>query len=184
MATRRRSRSKWTAYKNGQVTTIDVLAYGESNALAILHANGYTSCQRITTKARAHNSASAATWAKNERAIREAIAFLGIKRPVTIKLTGRRGGRRGAYRPSTDATGHHITIKNYLTPEQAGMTLWHELCHAMQFEREVGDQVGGGALIRWNSADDHKGSYLNRPIEIEARSYEAHNAELPLARAR
>lgn len=162
---------------------IDVLAYSEQRAMQLVQLHGYTGVEKVSAT-RKHVPASQATWRKREGAIREAIASLDITRPVTIKLTGHAGGRRGGYRPTNDGTGHHITIKNYLDPDRAGRTLWHELAHAMQFEREVGEVTGATALARWAASDARKGSYRSRLCEVEARSYEVRNEALPLAAPR
>lgn len=137
----------------------------------------------------------------HQQAIQEAIDFLNIKLPVEIKLTSRAGGRYGAHTPVPTgrnvsvrngrvynldlATGwkHKITVKNWLSAEQMGQTIWHELAHAMQFERDalpVG--LPQDCLRHWRTSYRDGTAYMDKPLEVEARSYEPHNSELPLAR--
>lgn len=138
----------------------------------------------------------------NPAAIREAIDFLGIKFPVDVKVLSNQGGAQGRHRArptggnvwtrgsrifnAETATGwvHLITVKNWLTVEQMGQTLWHELSHAMQFERDalVPGRDGSSALRAWNALYSDGTSYDHKPLEVEARKYEQHNDELPLAR--
>lgn len=180
MAARRRTRRSFIATApDGTTKQINVLCYSDDFAFRYLEQAGYCNIEKIV-KPRTRVPASEATWRKNDRAIQEAIEMLGLRLPVTIKLTGHAGGRRGGYRPTDDGAGHHITIKNYLDPERAGRTLWHELAHAMQFERETDGRVGRAALLRWNASDIHRGSYSRRPCEVEARNFEEYNDACPL----
>lgn len=136
-------------------------------------------------------------WKLDRAAYREALDFLGIKWPVEIKVTSREGSRHGAHRLACvrGVVVHRITVKDYLTPEQAGKTLWHELTHAMQSERcaaKVAADCGwderhmpiSARMEAWRETDEREGSYRTRPIEVEARKYEAYNEALPLAVAR
>lgn len=177
---RRRTRHRLITDKG----TLDVLAFSRERALAVAEQHGYTVIGAVAPVRRQVERvpASAAKWAKDERAIRAAIAQLGIRRPVNIKLTGHKGGRNGAY--TTRGHGHNITVKNWLTPEQATETLWHELRHAYQFEQCVGPATGTAALALWRSYPGRRGSYENRPMERDARSYAAKNRHIPLTRAR
>lgn len=136
----------------------------------------------------------------DQKALAEAIELLGIKRPVQIRLNGKVGPTHGTHRwvprsgkfkvnPNLDtATGgmlHRITLKSYLTAEQAGRTLWHELTHAMQAERESADAATmREAFEAWRfcSARGRGIAYNRKPIEVEAREHEPLNDDLPLAR--
>ncbi len=111
-------------------------------------------------------------WKLSYTNLKKAKAELSISRPVHVKQTSRQGGRRGAY--AFRAGEHCITVKSYLTPEQASRTLWHELAHAMQAERS-------GSEAAWAANSDRKGPYSKRPIEIEARSYEHNASRIPIA---
>lgn len=180
MAARRRTRRSFIATApDGTTKQVNVLCYSDEFAWKYLEAAGYYDIEKIV-KSRPRVPASQATWRKNDRAIQEALEMLGLKLPVTIKLTGHTGGRRGGYRPTSNGAGHHITIKNYLTPERAGRTLWHELAHAMQFERESGKWIGHAALLKWEASDIHRGRYEHRPCEVEARKFEEYNDACPL----
>lgn len=119
-----------------------------------------------------------------QSALREAIDAFGIKWPVRVKQTGRAGGRQGAHTLDFDLT-HCITIKSWLTPSEAGRTLWHELCHAMQAEREArnaGVTSPRDVLDVWSNCSARDGAYRKRPIEVEARSFESWNDDTPLVR--
>lgn len=143
---------------------------------------------------------TAGGWRVNQAALKEAIDFLGIKLPVRVKQTGRRGPQQGAHyfrqrfgqfmkNPDKDtASGgfyHHITVKNYLTAEEAGRTIWHELAHAMQAERETANAATmREAFDAWKfcSARGRGITYRAKPIEVEAREHECLNDDNPLAR--
>jgi hypothetical protein len=145
-------------------------------------------------------------WRKHAANIQEAIDFLGLTQPVSIKVTGRRGGRHGAHQlRGVDGrdrfyrrgllsdfevaadVGHYITVKSWLTPQQAGETIWHELCHAMQAEQVIATLAAPASprdkYDAWNTCEAKgKGvTYLRKPIEVEAREYQRFNDEIPLA---
>lgn len=135
----------------------------------------------------------------DQAALAEAIALLGITLPVSVKITAHGGRTLGTHRfkamhgtfmrdKSTDtASGgmyHHICIRSWLSVEQAGRTLWHELTHAMQAERETDrnaplrEQFEGW---RFCAARGRGTTYRAKPIEVEAREHEPLNDDLPLA---
>lgn len=138
----------------------------------------------------------------NMLAIREAIDMLGITWPVEIKVSGHKGGtmgrcktlptggqveRRGDRILNADtATGwkHVISVKNWLTTSEMGETLWHELAHAMQFERDVLPLGldGRGSMRAWNTMYRDGTTYTDKRYEVEARSFEPFNDDLSLAR--
>lgn len=136
----------------------------------------------------------------NQANLREAIDLLGIKLPVQIRYNGKAGPTNGTHRfaprsgkfmhdqERDTARGgmvHRITLKSYLTADQAGRTLWHELTHAMQAERETREaQTMREAFMGWRfcSARGRGVSYSRKPIEVEAREHEPLNDDLPLAR--
>lgn len=135
-------------------------------------------------------------------AVREAAEFLGIKQPTKIVTNSRvsthcghhqllpTGGntvKRGNRVLNADtATGwvHRIMVKDWLSADQMGKTLWHELTHAMQVERDclLPGLTPSQVLSAWKTAYRDGTSYNRKPWEIEARSYEQHNDEMPLAR--
>lgn len=128
------------------------------------------------------------SWRIDNVAVTEAKAFFDLKLPVQIKKTSRQGGRRGAYDLRLDAHGrayHHITMKSWQTAAQAGECLWHELTHAAQYERVIGDARGSLALDRrraWRNANVKGTHYKSRAIEVEAKASEAYNTACPLVR--
>lgn len=137
-----------------------------------------------------HAEASAAPgdrWHLDHGAIREACEYFGLDWPVDIKLTGRQGGRYGAHTIYPNRHGHFITVKRWLSAEQASRTLWHELTHAAQVER-VAARAGATAprevATAWRASPERgKGtSYLRKPSEVEAREHEALHDTLPLTK--
>lgn len=197
-------RTRFTAHlSNGEKRVI--LAYDPYTAGAYYRSLGYE-VDRVTKgdfRRDARKAEQRPTGARpNMRAIREAIEFLGITLPVEVKVTTRKGGRYGAHTPIptggnahvrngrvsnlATATGwkHSITVKAWLTVEQMGETLWHELAHAMQFERDArpGRQRPEAVLRAWKTAYCDGTAYDRKPHEVEARSYEGFNSESPLAR--
>lgn len=99
---------------------------------------------------------TAAPWRVDDAALARACAHLGFTTPVRVRrMTGRalRGRYHGA-RLTPDAPRdmaivermtdaelnacmyHSITIAARLTPTMASRTLWHELTHAAQYERD------------------------------------------------
>jgi hypothetical protein len=194
----RRTRYNFIATNpRGDNGPIDVLAYSAPGAVRVLYGHGYTDIEPVAKPRKAKPHARA-QWVKDEQAIAEVIDFLGIKLPVVIKQTGHQGGRHGAHifrassgkfmrNPAHDtATGgmyHHITVKSWLSPKGAGETIWHELCHAMQAERESAHATTMREQFdAWSTCSARGGTYDRRPVEVEARSYEHFNDEKPLAR--
>lgn len=182
----RRTRHSFMAIPLGKTEPerIDVLSYSPERARAILRERGWTNIQPWSARA----VSPSAGWTLNAAALREAIDFLGIRHRVTVKQTGHRGGRQGCHqlRPGGDGGAYsHITIKSWLTPAQASQALWHELAHAMQAQRAIDANPQASPVAAWKKAYDstNRGvAYWHKPIEVEARSYETHADELPLAR--
>ena len=138
-------------------------------------------------------------------AVREAADLLGITWPIEFASTSSYGSTRGnhqlryrggSYRcdgnrhynlDTATSVYHRIMVKSYLSAEQAGRTIWHELTHAMQAERATRD--AGAVTMRevneaWAgcSARGRGVTYRAKPIEVEAREHEPLNDDLPLAR--
>lgn len=174
-------RTRWT------VTMADgerkvILDYSGDSALLYYRVKGFDPVKVVKGDYRHAEAMGDGTgWTLNRANYRAALDFFGIRLPVTIKQTSHKGGRYGAHqlRPS-GGLHHHITVKSWLSPEQAGQTLWHELTHAMQAERCAADNPGR-ELVAWRQTPERRGAYARRPIEVEARSYESFNVELPLA---
>lgn len=194
-------RSRFTAYTDQGPKVI--LAYTVAQVQRYFEGCGYV-VSRIERgdyrTARAQfNPPADGGWKLDRAALAEAIALLGLSLPVKIKQTSHQGGRYGAHSfrplrgkffrdPSRDTAAggmyHHITVKSWLSPEQAGRTLWHELTHAMQAERETAqattmrEQFQGW---RFCAARGRGTAYRAKPIEVEAREHEPLNDDLPLA---
>lgn len=212
--TRRRTRFTATIQRPGTgVTRKVILAYEAASVRAHYERLGWTVLQitRGDYRTRERQQARVATrprggWTLDRPALAEAIELLGIKLPVEIKQTGGQPGvgRHGAHglRPSggsvriqggrcynTDTAtgiGHHITVKSWLTPDEAGRTLWHELAHCAQSER-VMNRLPDSATIRdcimaWHRAYRNGVSYEHKSWERDARDHEPMNDDLPLAR--
>lgn len=136
--------------------------------------------------------------------IAKAIDFLGIKFPVEVRVEhinewtmglhytrvehpaivhfmkdGVEITRGGAFVSASEARWTHIIqIDPDLSPRDAGETIWHELVHAMQHERDV--PLAGTvaeAFISWRVL----GTTYADANEAEANSYMHHNRELSLA---
>lgn len=129
-----------------------------------------------------------------------AAEVFGLTLPLTVTVQNHQGGRRGAYGPKptrpdgrvakyvyelTPGTTfvHSIKVKSWVDAEQMGKTLWHELAHAHQFERDILSRTSDAraALELFKNSYRDGTRYARKPWEVEARSYEQHNAERPLA---
>lgn len=118
-------------------------------------------------------------WEVCPDALADAAELLGIKMPIHIRYNGRYGSTRGSW--TTDFRDrmhcHVIMLKSYRTQQAASVTLWHELTHAMQFER------AGRSRMRM-LADSEGLDYLHRPHEIEARELSYAYSDVNLLRTR
>jgi hypothetical protein len=129
-------------------------------------------------------------WKISALALREAQVALELQFPVKIEILPHQGGKRGDYQPSDDGKSHRIRIKNWLDTEQASKTLWHELTHAKQTEREIqfGERTLRPAFSRMKTNYEplpgrKKGRYKHSPCEIEANNVaEMMYADMPLVR--
>lgn len=108
--------------------------------------------------------------------VMEAVEFLEIEDPIEVKwANGTR--RRGSHRVRNGV--HVITLSTYLPADKVTFTLWHELTHCMQAEREGGNE----AFTRKYRLEGKSGAaYRTNRFEIEANeTAEAMKDELPLA---
>lgn len=154
-----------------------------------------------------YRALSAPTGARpNQENIAEAMAFLGLELEVDLTLDPRSKFQRGMHRPmpehpflsyrnsrvfggklvlATDARWRHqVRIASKQDAETMGETIWHELTHALQFERDSGYAAVGtvhDVLIRWRNSYRDGTSYEEKPREVEANDYMQYNKELPLA---
>lgn len=118
----------------------------------------------------------------NTLAIHEAKKFFNLRYPVSIRVTNHQGGRMGGYRPANNGLSHEISIKSWLTPEQASETLWHELAHAMQNEREQNSWEPTMSPAYKRMWEREKGQYKRAPSEREANRFQLRGKTHPLAR--
>lgn len=203
----RRTGYQFTATRpDGARVPVKVLAYSYPGALDLLARSGWTNPERL---ADGHAGAPrGGGWRLDHKAFREACDFLGLVKPIQVKQTGRAGGARGRHQlrgvtagdrflrgllsefEIAADVGHYITMKSWLDPAQASRTLWHELCHAMQSEQAIAALPVGASprecYDAWTTCEERgRGvAYLAKPIEVEAREYEAFAAEMPLVSAR
>lgn len=129
----------------------------------------------------------------NHANIKLAIEQLGIKFPVDIRVIAHKSGTKGlcGHASVFGDSGpplfrHNVRVKDWLSPEEMGEVLWHELTHCMQFEREVikdkNPYTAKIALKNWKKLYWNGVSYQNKRHEIEANNNKVHNKTLPLAR--
>ncbi len=171
------------------------MAYSQPAAVKLLADNGYTYVKLVPyatyqkALARIENR-GVGSYRLDESALAEASEYLGLKLPIRVRYSSRAGNVRGNYRLGRSTSGpnfHNIMLKTYIGAEQASKTLWHELTHAMQAEREMLaaglDLRDPAGKIAWQSADARgRGiGYSRKPIEVEAREGEKMHEALPLA---
>lgn len=137
-------------------------------------------------------------------ALRSATQQLGLKFPVEVKMNGRLQGAfghhmcsplamprvKGGYMRSACETTpaayggwvHRIMVKDWLSAEDMGRYLWHELTHAVQWEREV-DFSGSvlDAMLSQRAIYNNGVGYEHKRWEKEANEAMERNALHPLA---
>lgn len=123
-------------------------------------------------------------WEVDRVALAKACQALGITAPVHVKrspgrsLNGAYHGKRlGAlvHRHCEPTTAYHcITVSAVLHPNDASRTLWHELTHAAQAERDPDFHKKYAAAEKLQRCKTKKGEahrrYQALPWEVEARS--------------
>lgn len=165
---------------DGEIIKQVILAYSaESARVYYARRHDVVRVERGDYRQRARNAAIRANggYRLDPRALRDAIALLGLRIPVKIRYTSRVGATNGNY--CFKGTHHDIMLKSYHTAAQATETLWHELTHAMQAER------AGGTTETWADVrrEQARYAYRRRPIEVEARAMSAKMSPThPLAR--
>lgn len=131
-------------------------------------------------------------WLFDMEAIRQAATELGIKAPVMVGIVEAGGRTRttfGAHRVKTrphlrlpDGVVHEwhhgITVMRTCSMEQASKTLWHELMHAVQAERE--DDPTRFYDTRYRP--ENWSGYKTNPFEVEARECERNAERLALVK--
>ena len=109
-------------------------------------------------------------WEVDKAGVLVARARLRISRPVRVKVTGQKK-TAGRYKGINGGT-HEVTLSTYLSLDEAGETLWHEMAHAAQ--REAYQSHG-----EWMAAYD--ADFL---MEANAEAAEHLNERFPLCRPR
>jgi len=71
-------------------------------------------------------------WDIDPEGLDRARTRMGLKRPLTVKVTGLRR-RAGLYKGIREGR-HQITVSASLCASEAGQTIWHEIAHAKQRE--------------------------------------------------
>lgn len=182
LAAQRRQRFRATVIRPGstQIEELHFLTYTKDQAIRLAERRGIKIVTILTpAQFKAQQPAVGRAYKIDQAALAEAIEFLGLKLKVRIRFNARQGRVNGNYK--RDYMGHDIMLKSYLTVEQASKTLWHELAHAMQSER-------AGSVWDWNVVANEKRpgrsrriEYRNRPIEVEARTYEQYAEIIQIA---
>lgn len=161
-----RRRTRYTVEVEGREPVV-VLSYNHGGAIETAERHGYkvvgASMGDYRKEARAREAKATGGFRINQAALNEAKAILGLKLPVRIRYNGRVGSTNGNYQ--FHGTHHDVMLKRYHTPEQANVTLWHELQHAAQAERT-------SSLEAWRAfqKQQRRYPYHHRPMEVEARN--------------
>jgi len=105
-------------------------------------------------------------WMLDPEALDRARTRLGLKRPVSVKVTGLRK-QAGRYKGLLKGR-HQITVSRHLCVSEAGQTVWHEMAHAKQRE----GHRSHAAFMRAHGADGL--------MEASAEAAERLNERFPL----
>jgi hypothetical protein len=188
-AKRRKSYIAVVLNKHGREQTLHFKSYDETYPREYCEGRGW---QVLSIKLKPRQSKA---WAIDDAAFAQAVEFLGLRHPIFLDYTssyknaGTYSLRYGWALPkSAPARLRHATLVHRIMVRRAdsaadvSRALWHELCHAMQAERELSTAGGYGAYSRKVDAEKLL-PYRVRPSEIEAREYEAFHDEMPLTRA-
>lgn len=114
------------------------------------------------------------TWTFDLDAIRAFADAMGFEIPDRVQFTSTFRGRRqrGALTVWPKFDGRiRIEVAAWNDPEQANVTLIHELAHLAQFARTGFDPDQWRAVNARELSNRH--GYRRRPTEIEAREWEA-----------
>lgn len=188
--TRRPRRTRYTVeYTPDNSNTVErvvVLALSAANADATIRNywrnHGRYGLPLRVTKGDYRKATKPATGAApNMLAIREACTQLGVELPVRVHTSMRQGGAYGHHilRKENGNLYHDIMVKGWLSVEQMGRTLWHELAHCVQSESFLDSSDPQRA---WKVAYRDGTSYRMKRWERDAREHEDLNDDLPLAR--
>jgi hypothetical protein len=173
-----------------------ILAYTAQEATDYYNRRGLavTSVEKGDYRSKARMAAPGERGRLDWTNIQEAISLLGIEWPVDVRISTRSGHTYGTHTIREGADGmprHKIMLKSWLSVDQMGRTLWHELAHAMQAERAVREHADPKLLTFTTAVDARridlersKGiGYRHKAHEVDARAHESLNDDLPLARA-
>jgi methionine aminopeptidase len=213
MARRRKRFVVTRQHTDGRSTVAEVLAYPDKSGAApsFLYSHftesGWSVVSIIPKTEYKRNKQGG--WQVSQTVYNAEIKKLSL--PVVLKQTGHKGGRWGAHQLRTVAQAtkglrkqvsggplpvyHHITIKSWLTPKEAGEAIYHELDHALYAEQEM-SKFWNKYYVRykrppnaeelrkaWHTspARSRKVSYDKRPCEVRARLAERTNDIRPIA---
>lgn len=188
---RRRTRHRMTGTPPGAVyeQRIDVMTYGGvEQAFQLLWDRGWDDVAVV--KAAPKPKPTGGGWSLRGSEFAELLKREGIEWPVTIKQTGHVGNQMGCAKINWREKTHTLTIKNYLTSQQAESTLRHEVRHFKQQERIANRTAARrgcwdveairAAWKRTYSAG--RTAYNDKPMEVDARAASNENLDLTLTR--
>lgn len=169
-------RARYTVHIAGEDTPRVILDYSAQSAQAYYERRGLNVLS-VTAGDYRKQVQEGGGFVIDEHALAQAVITLGIKLPVKIRMHSRQGDTLGNHR--LRAGYHDIMLKSYRTAEQASSTLWHELTHAMQAERD-----GGGDIHAWYGVNREQRlyPYSIRPIEVEAREMSERMKDIQLTK--
>jgi hypothetical protein len=168
-AMRRRHRYRFLAIdpETGVRERWDSMAYSREEARQALYDHGLTCIEEW------HPTR---VWKLDREALGRAIEHLGITDRVEVRYRYSRE-RRGRCRSWRGL--HRIVVCPSQSTEEASRTLWHELQHAADYERQYRELGPAAALA---SDKERELPYACRPSEIRARRAEGyHDTVGPLA---
>ena len=135
-------------------------------------------------------------WDIDREALSRACKAIGLKHPVKIRITAQKrtsGQYLGlCFQRRSPTRAHQISMSTYLSTEDAGKTLWHELTHALQRERyrsgalfcEAYEASLSESLSTSRRETRKPEGYDESPFEQEAAAAEIRNKNNPLCRDR
>lgn len=197
MATRRRQRFTVSTHLAGETKNRVILAPDDRSARLHYERKGYRvlSVRKGDYRAQAaraqRNAQLRTTGARpNMLSIRTAIKELGLRYPVDVKVIPHKSGRSGQHKAilgpahSSFSLKHEIFVKDWLSADEMGGTLWHELTHAMQWERDIAAyaKTNKHATELYKEVYNDGTSYKAKGWEREANRAKANNSRLRLAR--
>ena len=91
-------------------------------------------------------------WEIDDTGVQFARLYLRLKHPVEVRVTNLRktsGRYNGLHdRGTRGKRAHAISVSTYLSSEEAGRTIWHEMAHAAARE-----QMGKAAFRKWHEPE-------------------------------